>query len=184
MTITFNLVGDPVADLERFGEAIERHVMRSAAFAGAKVLSEEARALAPVYDGPPRRLKSGKIAQPGTLREAIYHAFSEEDSGAGRATYAISWNFNKAPYGHLIENGHWRVNRVVQGKDGRWFSLPEKLATPVWVPPKSFIRKAGDSASARAVDAMRDRMRTRLQEVLASYTVTDDFGNLVARGGL
>lgn len=180
MAFEIKFEGDLGADLTRFGENIERHVIRSAAFAGAKVLSAESKALAPVYDGPPRKLKSGNMLQPGLLRDSIYHAFSEPDSGNGKATYSISWNYKKAKHGHLIENGHWRVNVLRQGKDGRWFATSELLPTPVWVPAQSFIRRAGDNAADKAVSAMRDRMRTRLQEVLSTYTVTDDFGNSIS----
>lgn len=180
MAIQFKFEGDLGADLKRFGDEIENKVARSAAYAGAKVLSNEAKALAPVYYGPPRIFKSGNVIVPGTLREAIYHVFSTADSFGGVMTYAISWNHTEAPHGHLIENGHWRVNVLRQGKDGQWFATMEKLEKPVWVPAKSFIRQAGDNVGEKAVFAMRERMRTRLQELLSTYTVTDDFGNSIS----
>lgn len=50
----------------------------------------------------------GPIApfKPGNLRNSIYHAYSKDNSKEGeKATYHISWNYKKAPYGHIIENG-------------------------------------------------------------------------------
>lgn len=43
--------------------------------------------------------------KPGNLRDAIYQVFSEANSSKGRATYHLSWNHIKAPYGYMVENG-------------------------------------------------------------------------------
>lgn len=71
----------------------------------------------------------GPIApyKPGNLRDSIYQAFSKDNSGDGFATYHCSWNYKKAPYGHMVENG-----------------TPRAAAHP-------FIRPAFDAAGDRAV---------------------------------
>jgi hypothetical protein len=159
------LKGDLFSGLDQLAADIEEHVVRSVAHAGAVVFYEEARVLAPVYRGPE---KEG--VRPGQLREAIYRAFADQQSSAGRAVYRISWNAKKAPHGHLIENGHWLVRKV----NGR----KERLR---WVPPHSFIRRAFDRAPA-AIEAMRERAVLKMAEALRR-TVVDDFGNEVVVGG-
>lgn len=46
---------------------------------------------------------------PGTLRDAIYQVYSKSNSAAGRATYHLSWNHTKAPYGYMVHNGTSRA---------------------------------------------------------------------------
>lgn len=46
---------------------------------------------------------------PGTLRDAIYQVYSKENSRAGKATYHLSWNHIKAPYGYMVHNGTSRA---------------------------------------------------------------------------
>lgn len=42
---------------------------------------------------------------PGTLRDSIYQAFSEDNSFKDVSTYHISWNADEAPYGGMVEFG-------------------------------------------------------------------------------
>jgi hypothetical protein len=169
MKIDLAFKGDLIGDLDKLDAEIQRSVLRPAAHAGAVVLYEEARTLAPVYDGPAK-----KGVKPGQLRNAIYRVFSEARSSDTEAIYQVSWNATKAPHGHLIERGHWRVNRTYQ-INGSWVATSERLPTPVWVPAIPFIRRAFDRAQA-AVEAMSTRAAERMQEVL-SKTVVDDFGD-------
>lgn len=158
--------GDLLGALEQLESDVQEHVVRSVAHAGAEVLYDEARLLAPVYSGPP---KEG-IA-PGQLRNAIYQVYAKGLSTPDHAVYEISWNHFKAPHGHLVENGHWLV-RKVNGKKVR----------VKWVPAHSFIRRANDRADA-AVEAMQRRAADKLAQVLRK-TVVDDFGNEVPTGGV
>lgn len=82
---------------------------RPAAQVGAQVLYDEARLRCPVESGPPRKLKSGSMSRPGLLKSSIYQTYSKDNSGADRATYHISWNYRKAPHGHLVEFGTSRA---------------------------------------------------------------------------
>lgn len=160
MDVSLNLTGDLSEALARLESGMKEHVIRSAAHAGATVLYEEARRLAPVYDGPER-----KGIKPGQLRNAIYHVFSDAKSGESQKIYEISWNAKKAPHGHLIERGHWRINKVVR-INGNWVATTERLPAPVWVPAVGFIRRAYDQRNA-AVNAMQTRAAERTAEVLA-----------------
>lgn len=85
---------------------------RPAAQAGAQVIYEAARANAPVsaeahYFYGTSYKKTGKryLFTPGTLRNSIYQVYSKSNSGNNQATYHISWNHTKAPYGFMVEFG-------------------------------------------------------------------------------
>lgn len=115
----------------------------------------------------------------GNLAASIYQAYSENNSGDGRATYHTSWNAKKAPHGHLVENGHLQRYKVYVGSDGKWYtavrpSMRDKpkprrtasqsvkdayyvpLATPKQVAAQSFVRRAA-SQFAAAESAARAR---------------------------
>lgn len=136
---------------------LTRRVTRSAALAGARVISTRAKELAPLYAGPPKNRYSapGKISGkvvPGELRDSIYHAFTPEMSVGGKQVYSVSWNTAKVGYAHLIEFGHAVKNR----KNG-----------PVigYAPPIPFIRGAADS-TGKAFTAMRQRASERFEELI------------------
>lgn len=92
----------------------------------------------------------------GRLANAIYQAFSKDNSGEGYATYHISWNAKKAPHGHLVEFGHLARYHTYIGKDGRWYTDKSKpLASPRQVAARPFIRPAMASFEA-ALQAMQE----------------------------
>ena len=105
-------VSFPLAEIEAELEAFEATVqtaVRPSAQAGAEVLYREVRA------------RVSHIGyKTGNLRNAIYQAYSRENSGPGVAQYNISWNARKAPHGHLVEMGHLQRYAVYLGKDGNW----------------------------------------------------------------
>lgn len=104
----------------------------------------------------------------GNLNKAIYQAYSPELSVDGqKATYRISWNWNKAPHGGLVEGGHLQRYKYYQDKQGRVRPMirpgmegkkkPAKngpqsakdayyvtLPTPIQIPGKFFLRRAYD----------------------------------------
>ena len=129
---------------------------RSMAVAAGKVIRDEARQRVPV--------ESGK------LRDAIYLAFNEHRSTATRVEYSISWNAGQAPHGHLLEFGHWRTNPVYLGPDGQWHGVKQgkkgERMQPRWVPAQPFLRPALEATWQRAEQAMLQRGRERLQEIL------------------
>ncbi|MDP9891232.1 HK97 gp10 family phage protein [Variovorax boronicumulans] len=69
--------------------------------------------------------------EPGSLRRAIYQAYSADNSTQDHATYHVSWNRKKAPYGHWVENGTSRA------------------------PAQPFLRPAYEASIDRALDAGR-----------------------------
>lgn len=96
--------------LEQDADTMER-AARPAAQAGAQVLYIEARRNAIAI-----RRKSGNLVN------SIYQAYSERNSGTGRAVYHVSWNPRKAPHGHLVEWGHIQRYVTYVGSDGNFYT--------------------------------------------------------------
>lgn len=101
--------------MSRLEDAAEESV-RPAAQAGANVLYEEAKRLAGRSDKPHffygtswkkgSESKTGRYRfEPGNLQKAIYQVYSKDNSTTEKATYHVSWNFTKAPYGLFVEYG-------------------------------------------------------------------------------
>lgn len=108
MAVDLGAFNDMISELEEDIQA----AVRPAAQAGAQVL----------YDAVVRNVNAlGKKS--GNLAGAIYQAYSEENSGPGKATYHISWNASKAPHGGLVEYGHIQRYAVNLAKDGNWYTL-------------------------------------------------------------
>lgn len=152
---------------------LRESLARSMAVAGGKVLRDEAKAQV--------RVESGR------LRSAIYLAYREGKSTEKVVVYSVTWNSKKAPHGHLKEFGHWRYNKVVNGypqkslraglKKGKGpddHVPPGALDTPRWVPASPFLRPAYEIAGARAQEAMLQRGRERLPELLAGVNTGAD----------
>ncbi|BAM29084.1 hypothetical protein G176_gp12 [Xanthomonas phage CP1] len=125
-------------------------VSRTMAFESAAVVRDSAKAHV--------RSKTGR------LKGAIYAVYVPEESTEVRHVYAVSWNKKKAPHGHLVEYGHWRTN-VVAEVDGKWLFTKEKLATPVHVPARSFLRPGYDSVKGRLVEVANKAGAKRLAEL-------------------
>lgn len=151
-----------IRGLEQLAGPAKVSLARSMGVAGGQVLRDEAILLCPVGTA------AGGSIRPGLLRSAIYLAYKTERSLGDQQVYAVSWNSDKAPHGHLVEFGHWQTNVTYKGDDGEWYSDPgRKLEVPKWVPAHPFLRPALDSAGSRAVAAMMKRGRERLFDLLA-----------------
>lgn len=111
--------------LDGITEAAEENI-RPAAQAGIQVLYDELLLRVPVSTKIKKK-KSGRVIAPGALKASIYQAFSKDNSGKGFATYHSSWNYRKAPHGHLVEFGTSRS------------------------PAHPFLRPAYDAAADRAL---------------------------------
>ena len=162
-----------LAGLERLKGAARESLARSMAVAGGKVLRDEAKLLAP--------------KETGLLESAIYLAYKEKKSSSRQQVYSVTWNAKKAPHGHLIEFGHWRYNKIINGYPQK--SLREGLKRgngpqdhtgagalehPVWESAHPFLRPALDSAGERAKAAMIERGKQRLPELLAGKGPNDE----------
>ncbi len=81
---------------------------RPAAQAGAQIVYERARQLAPVSDSAHMFKIEGRSYgpyPPGNLRDSIYQVFSRDNSFTDVSVYHVSWNADKAPYGGMVEMG-------------------------------------------------------------------------------
>lgn len=142
------------------GKALQQHALRSTALAGARPVRDEVLQRVPVYSGPPF-----PGVTPGQLKSAVYVAHSPERSSPDKQTYVVSVNKAKAPHWYLIEYGHWRVNKLVLGADGKWRATTERLATPEWVPAYSYLRSSFGATAQYTVVAMRARFKERVREL-------------------
>lgn len=125
---------------------------RSMALAGARVFQEEARARAPVDSG--------------VLRDSIRAAYSEKRSSNDVVVYTVRWSQKTAKHGHLLEQGHWRVNAGFFNPAGVWVPLKKKLVTRQWVAAKPHLRPAFDAVREKAQEAMIERGKERLPELV------------------
>lgn len=158
-----NLKG-ALAGLDVLKGPLAKRLARSMAVAGGTVYRDEAKLLAPVASG--------------LLQSAIYLAYKEGRSTDKDVTYSITWNSKKAPHGHLLEFGHWQIYATYKGSDGQWHTNKAvPLAEPRWVPAHPFLRPAFDMGRERAQQAMLDRGKERLPELLreAYQPVDEDF---------
>lgn len=146
------------AALDRLNEGAKEQV-RPAAQAGSQVLYEEVEQRAP--QSPPgtahiftsRGKKGAKRNQylyySGDLKRSVYQAFSEQNSGDGRATYHIAWAKNESrsgravPYGYMVEYGTSKT------------------------PAQPFLRPSFDAKSAAALQAARENWEEGTRLVLA-----------------
>ena len=150
---------DAIRGLERL-RAARVSLARSMGVAGGQVFRDEAKQLAPVKDG--------------ILRDAIYLAFRDAQSTGDQVTYSVTWNHSKAPHGHLIEFGHWQPFNVITLPDGRFVTTGVRLPFPKWTPAHPFLRPAFNSSLFRAQNAMMQRGRERLPELLNGAGVNDE----------
>lgn len=122
----------------------------------------------------------GKVT--GNLAKSIYQVYSRDNSGRLRAEYHVSWNYKKAPHGHLVEYGHLQRYVVYLDKRGQWKTAvrpqmrgkprpkrnaPLSVKDAYYVPlkggprlvgAKSFLRRAATPEAKRlAQNAMTDR---------------------------
>lgn len=140
------------AGIEKLSGPLKTSLARSMAVAGGEILRDEAKRQAPVDDG--------------TLRNSIYLAYKDARSTEERVVYSVTWNSKKARHGHLLEFGHWQPYVVRKLPNGDWFTTKEKLPSPKWISAKPFLRPAFDISKGKVAQAMFERGRERLQELL------------------
>lgn len=116
---------------------------RPAAQAGAQVLYDEVLLRVPVSTTT-RKNKRGKTIAPGALRNSIYQVFSQDNSTDGRATYHVSWNYRRAPHGHLVEFGTSRA------------------------PARPFLRPSFDAQSRNALQAASVRWSDDMRALIGN----------------
>lgn len=125
---------------------------RSMAVAGGTVIRDEAKMRAPK-------------GETGNLQQSIYLAYRDTQSTEARVKYSVSWNHKTAPHGHLIEFGHWQPYVTVKIGD-EWVTTTKLRKHPKFIPATPFLRPAYHAALPRAKQAMLNRGRDRLAELL------------------
>lgn len=150
-------------------DKVKYPLARSMAVAGGTILRDEAKARAPI---------GTHSENPGALADSIYLAFKDTRSTDTTIRYSVSWNAAKAPHGHLVEFGYWQPYVVFAGPSG-WRTLATgdgrrggsgvlRKDGPKWIPPKAFLRPAYDASLPRMQQAMVQRGRVRLGELMNS----------------
>ena len=150
--VSMNVESTASEALSQFTAALRAKALRPAAHAGAEVMYHEMRQRVPVRDGQ--------------LYSAIYQWHDEKRSGPDRQVYVVGPNKVKAPHWHLIEYGHWRVNKVIR-EGGRLIATTERLEQPVWVPAIPYARPTYEARAAAAVQAMMRRLKERFEDIKA-----------------
>lgn len=151
-TVTIGVdVSEVMTWLNELGDDAAK-VVRPAAQAGAQIFYDEARRLVGISRKPHYFYgkawtgsgTAGKFRyEPGNLRDSIYQVYSKDNSNEMKATYHISWNQQKAPYGTFVEYG---------------LSPFSPVARP-------FIRPAAVNKEREAVNAVRDAIVRALGEL-------------------
>lgn len=140
------------AGLDKLTDEFRTKLARSMAVAGGTVIRDEAKLRAP--DGPT-----------GNLNKSIYLVYRDKASTEAQVKYAVSWNRKIAPHGHLIEFGHWQPYVTVKIGD-EWVTTTKLRKHPKFIPATPFLRPAYHAALPRAKQAMLDRGRERVAELL------------------
>lgn len=152
--------------LAQYREDVQQKALRSAAYAGARMLYDEmvirAGGYAGQYSGPLKHSDPEKNKTHGLLQASIYHYYDLDKSTATRHVYAIGPNKREAPHWFNVEYGHYRVNEVIVNTQGQL--VTKKFGAPIskWVPARPYIRPTWDAKGASAVQAMLAKLRDNL----------------------
>ncbi len=156
------MVGSLTDALQQLTADVQTKALRSACYAGAKLLADEMTARVPT--------KTGK------LKNAIYTWHDDKQSTAGKQVYAIGVNKREASHWFNVEYGHWRYNQHAptvgwlkskskpNARGPGAHDLPGALPAPVWVPAKPYIRPTADRLPD-AIRAMQQRLAERIREL-------------------
>lgn len=137
------------------GVALERSV-----HAGAKVIREEARRLAPRHVGSyPAHRKDRKA---GTLKRSIISRTNKKVRDGITVSIGPS---ARAWYGRLVELGHAIVTRRTTGKTQKAKRESAKTAGRN-VAPRPFLRPALDTKGAEAVKVMGQRLMHEITDIV------------------
>lgn len=157
-----------LADLQRaldeLPAKIEANIMRGALRAGAKVMAEEARRLAP--EGPPSAESAAKYGgRRGLLRDSIRVSVSLK-RGQVRARVIAGGKVKgggAAFYAHMVERG--TAAHIIAAPPGAKLNVHGVFFRSVMHPgarKQPFMRPALDTMSGAAMEASREYIRNRL----------------------
>jgi HK97 gp10 family phage protein len=144
--IEVKVIGDLTKVLDNLEAKVKEMVLMSGVAAMARVVYAEVKMNVPVsaeahyfYGSSFKKTETKYLFQPGTLKAAVYRAYSPERSGDFVKTYRISWNHQKAPYGFMVEFGTSRAP-----------------AHPFLRPAIDHIQEAIAAGQARMAELLRD----------------------------
>lgn len=134
-------------ELQKFEREMDAYTARAEAAA-----RPAAQAAAQVLYDQVKRNVAGIKRHTGNLDRGIYQAFSRDNSRTGKATYHVSWNYLKAPHGHLVEFGHLLRYEISYDPQTRRFITHKDrpLPEPRQVAARPFLRPAMSKAAAAA----------------------------------
>lgn len=149
--------GSITGALQQLRDDVQTQALRSAVYAGAKLLADELERRVPVDDGQ--------------LKGAVYTWHDDKRSRDGRQLYVVGVNKKQAPHWFNVEYGHWRIN-VVYRVGNRVIPTKQRLPTPVWTPAHPYLRPTADRMPD-AVRAMQLRLIERIRELRAGQAAPE-----------
>lgn len=165
MKLDFSQVGELMSALEQLPKELPRRMLVPAG----QLIRDEAIMRAPQGDSITGGYVEGKTGsqEPGTLKTAMYLAYSERRSNETTTTYSVSWN-GDAFWGVFQEFGHNRPYRIVPVKGGGFAtlkSLPYTGPEPRFV-GASFLGVAYEVRGAEAIKLAMEAGRNAARELL------------------
>lgn len=151
MTETVNISGlrELQDALKELPERVARNALSQAVNAGARVIREEARRMAPVYTGP----VSQGHPPPGTLKKAIIQKGIAELSSLFAQTVFVAVRHGKK---------YRKVGKKEINRDAYYWRFVEFGTANMSAHP--FMRPAFEAKKQEAVDAIKDRLALRIEE--------------------
>ncbi|HCN89506.1 MAG TPA: hypothetical protein DIT28_10070 [Oxalobacteraceae bacterium] len=164
MTVTG--IGDLKAKFDALNDDLKERALRSAGYAGARLICDQAIENAPYYTGE----VSAGHPPPGTLKNSIIVKRIEEQSGIYRQTYYITVRRGKAGsnvdayYAHMVEYGHFARGSGQALKGGARSKASQRVALAAagakFIPAQSFMRTAFEMQKSSAIQAIEKRLGT------------------------
>lgn len=149
-TVTITGLKELSDALKELPNRIARNALRQSVYAGAKVIRDEAKTKAPVYTGP----VSAGHPPPGTLKRSIIMKQIPEKSSLVQQTFYVAVRHGKK-YQRQGKKG-------TLSQDAFYWRFIE-FGT-VKMPARPFMRPAFESKKQLAVDAIKARLATRIEE--------------------
>lgn len=148
--------------LDELPAKIEANIMRAAMAAGARVIANRAKEIAPLEANPPglHAYKKSLGWSPGELRRSIRVTSRAK---AGRVTATVRAGNKLAYYAHMVEFG--TAAHLIKARKGGVLFFGGKTVKQVMHPgarKNPFMRIAMDAEAQRALVAVGERVRRRL----------------------
>lgn len=155
--------------LQQLPQQLAKNVLRGAVAAGARVIRDEARRRAPIYNGP-----DGSVPR-GVIRRAIYAGSSRELTNALQQGYIVNVRSGKkyqalgkkkrnadAFFAPWVEYGHYVVPRRPAGVSIRSQRAKHRTSGGQFVAARPFMRPAFESKKNEAVQVIKDYLAERI----------------------